>query len=289
MKHSTWLVILSIAILSCAQAPVRSLPVADEMPTAPAGAVAAVAPGDFLSFYPKAPSMMDKGPDLSLYGIECSVMAGGGYFTLARTHDGKSALFVLTGRPVTSLADTISFGRPGRSLDWGFVYDRNGDGWVDYVAYLDGAMPVETTEVVEQIPGYPKPKPGEGRKATQEEIRLALKNLRLVFIHHADDNFDGKADAIVSALQDPDRWGWIYRRAVLRSRNHSQAVDEDWIFVQDINLRTGPVPRTGAGRFEKLEGLRVSDSYLEASSKLFDLLNSGIRGCRIPKGAMPRD
>ena len=61
------------------------------------------------------------------------------------------------------------------------------------------------------------------------------------------------------------------------------------IFVQDINLRTGPVPRTGAGRFEKLEGLRVSDSHLEASSKLFDLLNSGIRGCRIPKGALPRN
>jgi len=102
---------------------------------------------DPLSFYPRASSVLESPPDLARYGIECSVPIKGGYFTLAIRDDKREALLVLTEKPVTSLAKVVSFGGdPKKSQDWGFVYDRNGDGWADYIAFLDGAMAVTTPE-----------------------------------------------------------------------------------------------------------------------------------------------
>jgi hypothetical protein len=287
--------LLPLAALWSAQALERRLPVVDEMPPVPAGASATSPAGDVVTFYPRVPSALAAGPDLSRYGIECSVpIQGEGYFTLARSEDGKAALFILTAQAVTDLTKVVSFGDPKKSMDWGFLYDRNGDGWVDYIAFLLGAMPVETPEIVAKVPKRPTPQvDAEGQfklKMSREEFDLSSRTVRLVFIHHADDDFDGKVDAIVSALRDPDRYAWIYRRAVLRSRSHTQGTDEDWVFEQDITHREGPIPRAADGRLVRLEGLgNVRENHLEEFSVLFQLTNEGLRNCRIPKGALPRE
>jgi hypothetical protein len=256
------------------------------MPAAPAGATATVAPGDFLSFYPKAVAQTPSPADLSRYGIECTVPIEEGYFTLARTMDGRSALIAFTRRPVTDLSEALSFGRPTKSLDWGLVYDRNGDGWVDYVVYLDGALFVENESVAGRIPKRPGAKSINLKEMAPGELQIMLENTRLVFIHHADDNFDGKSDAIVGVLWDPERPAWIYRRAVLRSHAFTQEIDEDWTFVTDITARTGSVPRTQEGYV--VEGIK-GPHHLENSTNLLNLINTGIRHCRIPKGALPRE
>jgi hypothetical protein len=293
MVRHTLLLFLSLAITACAQTSVRHLPVADEMPATPAGAMATVAPADFVSFYPKAATQTDSPPELSRFGIECSESIDGvyfrGIFTLAETPDGKSALFVLTQHRVTDLLKTISFGStfgdPNKTLDWGYVYDRNGDGWVDYVVFLYGALPWETEAIAERIPKRPGADPYKPSTMTPEEAQLQFKNARLLFIHYVDDNFDGKVDAIVSVLRDPERPSWIYRRAVLRSRAFTQEVDEDWTFATGISNRTGRVPRL-QGVYD-IEGLK-GDRHLENASKILDVINAGIRRCRIPKGALPR-
>ena len=290
------LALFSIATLSCAQAPLRRLPVVDEMPPAPS---ASAPHGDLLSFYPRAPSALEASPELARYGIECSVPIEGGYFTLAMRDDKHEALFVFTEKPVTNLEKVISFGGdPTKSLNWGFAYDRNGDGWADYIAFLDGAMPVATPEVLALIPKRPMPELGpEGYSYSVPgaEIQLQLLNVRLVFVHYVDDGFDGKTDAIVTSLQDPDHWGWVYRRAVLRSSDHSQTIDEHWTFVKDIAAKEGPIPRGPDDDFVSLGGFtKKGSSEMSRGHRFgglswpFDAVNAGLRGCRIPRGALPR-
>lgn len=289
-------VLVSIGALSCAQAPPRRLPVADEMPVAP---IATVPAGDLLTFYPRAPSF-SAAPELGRYGIECSVPITGGYFTLALRDDRREALFVATGKPVTSLASVVSFGGdPGKSLDWGFVYDRNADGWADYVAFLDGARPVATPAVLALLPRRPMPEPtaeGVRHAISREEGELLMANTRLVFVHYVDDDFDGRTDALVSSLQDPNHWGWLSRRAVLRSSARSQAIDEHWVFVSDIAAREGPIPRGAEGRFVPLGGIGSEaldtlsrSNRLDGFSWPLDVVNAGLRGCRLPRGVLPRE
>jgi hypothetical protein len=297
--------------------PHRRLQLADQMPDHPAGVDAVVPPGDLVLFYPTAAALTtrmrfltragktlnsfspDVGartgarPDLAGYRIECSVPIGSKgswhYFTLATPEDGATALFVLTGRkrPVTDLEKVISFyGWPTRSLSWGFLYDRNADGWVDYLTLLDGALPLKTDEIAHLVPRRPGVKRNDPITIeSKEELDLMLKHFRLVFTHHADDNFDGRSDGVVAPLLDPDNPIWVYGNGVLRSRAFAQVVDEDWSFVTDIGTPAGRVPKTE-------EGFQVSSfsgpSPLEGSSQLLQAVNEGIRVCRIPKGALPR-
>lgn len=293
MIRRLFLIICAFTLLACAQAPIRRLPVADDMPAKPAGADSNVPPGDFVSFYPCAAALTISPINLDLYRIECSVSSGEkpheGYFTLARTDDGKTALFVITEKgPVTNLAKVISFGgQPDRSLDWGFLFDRNSDGWVDYFVYLDGALPVKTEAIAGLIPKKTGAKHGDPiRIESKEELKLIIMNTRLVFTHHADDNFDGKSDGVVEALWDLENPLWRYGNGVMRSRAFTQMVDEDWRFITDIGTRAGAIPRTP-------QGFDVSffrdQRPLETSTKLLDIINEGIRACRIPKGALPRN
>ncbi len=96
--------------------------------------------------------------------------------------------------------------------------------------------------------------------------------------HHAHEE---------AVLFEPSRW--IYRRAVLRSSDHSQTTDEDWVFLRDIAAREGPIPREPDGRFVRLERLGdVREKHLEHFAGMFDLVNAGLRGCRVPRGVLPR-
>ena len=113
---------------------------------------------------------------------------------------------------------------------------------------------------------------------------------KTLFVHYADDDFDGRVDAIVSAVHDPDRWGWLYRGAVVRSRSHSQEADEDWTFAQDIGVREGPVPRQADGRLTLLGiGYKSGENQLEKASSVLRDLNAGLRACRLPKGALLKE
>jgi hypothetical protein len=295
MSRHVLLFVLSLTIIACAQTPIRRLPVADEMPAKPAGADAIIPPGDFVSFYPRAAALTASPPKLARFGIECSVSTAWGYFTLARTEDGRAALFVLTKKgPVTDVAKVISFdkiipigGAPMPNYDWGFLYDRNGDGWVDYLVFLEGAHPVKTEEISGLIPKKPGAKFGDPIKiSSRGEMELIIDHFQLVFTHNADDNFDGKSDGVVAALRDTENPNWIYGNGVMRSRAFTQEVDEDWRFVTDIGTRAGSVPRTPKG-FEVT--FFSGERPLETSSELLDAVNACVRACRIPKGALPRE
>lgn len=266
---------------------------AAEMP--PEGAEGKPARGDFVSFHERAAALTPAGggraPDLARYEIRCSLeMPSRAYFTLARTTDGRAALFAWTDHgPVRALEKVISFGgEPGRTLSWGWLYDRNGDGWVDYFTLADGAMPVISEKIAHLVPRKPGVKRGDPLKIeSTQELALLLDNVQLVFTHHADDNFDGRSDAVVAALWHPENPAWIYRYGVLRSRAFTPVIDEDWSFVSHIGTKAGSVPREN-GQFQ-VSFFREGARALETSSQLLAAINDGIRACRIPKGELPRE
>ncbi len=88
----------------------------------------------------------------------------------------------------------------------------------------------------------------------------------------------------------------MYRRAVLRGSDHSQSIDEHWAFAKDIGTKEGPIPREPDGNFVTLGGIsREANAELSRSNRLdelswpLDAVNEGLRGCRIPRGALPRE
>jgi len=94
-------------------------------------------------------------------------------------------------------------------MDWGYVFDRNHDGKVDYLAYLDGANLVVPDDWTGDLPSQSS----TFTKETFEE--LIIPNIKLLFWHLADDNSDGNHDgAAVSTRNVESGWidGWIAAR-----------------------------------------------------------------------------
>lgn len=295
------ILVLALGLASC------KTPVA-EMSSRPAGADGNAARGDVVSFHERAAARtaagvgperdVDRYKELARYRIECSLeMPSGNYFTLARADDGRAALFAWTATgPVRNLQKAIEVGTysrlfsavPGLTSDWGWLYDRNGDGWVDYFTYVDGAMPVMADDIAPLVPKKPGAKPGQAIKLeSTEELQLIVRGMQLVFTHHADDNFDGRSDAVVAALHYPENPMWTYRYGVLRSRAFTQVIDEDWSFESHIGMKAGSVPREN-GLFQ-VSFFRSGDRALETSSEMLARINDGLRACRIPKGELPRE
>lgn len=284
--------VIAIYILSCVElnllANGRQWPIVDEMPKKPAGINTTSQVGDMLSFYPRVATLMSSQEKIDTKIIECSKSLGlfRGYFTLARPEDNRAVFFVFTDKgPITDLNQV--FPEPG-SLDWGYIYDRNGDGWVDYFTYLDNALPVKTEEILDLIPDKSGYKPDEGIPIdSKKELMLIVKHSQLVFTHNADDNFDGKTDGVVAAVWDSQNPIWIYGNAVLRSRAYTQEIDDDWRFFSDIKTRAESVPRTSKGNYNI--SFYMGSNPLEMSSEIMKSINKGIRKCRLPKGILPKE
>jgi len=285
---ATYLILLNACAASSPINLDRTLPIVDEMPAQPAVVNVNGQTGDILAFYPRAFEQTDASLDLKYYEIVCSEPQGflKGYFTLALKNEGRTALFLLTSNgPVTKLEKYISSG-PDNTLDWGFLYDRNGDGWVDYFTYLDGVLPVKTDENANLVPKHPGAKWGDKILITKEEFQILLKYSKRVFTHNADDNFDGKSDGVVAALKDPENPGWTYGYGMMRSSSFTQVIDKDWKFLSDIRSPIGQVPRKQNG-FDVL--FFTEGNPLIISSRYLDFLNKGIRKCRLPRGALPSE
>ena len=279
--------VIAIYILGCAESNLlakdRQWPVVDEMPKKPAGIDATNQAGEILSFYPRVATLMSSQDKIDTKVIECSKSLGlfKGYFTLARPEDNRAVLFLFTDKgPITNIKQVDN-------LDWGYIYDRNGDGWVDYFTYLDNALPVKTKEIAHLIPSNPGLKHGESMPInSQEELMLIIKHSQLVFTHNADDNYDGKTDGVVAATWDSENPMWIYGNALLRSRSYTQKVDEGWKFFSDIQNPSGAVPQLSG---EYNISFYMAGNPLEMSSDLLKSINKGIRKCRLPKGILPKE
>jgi hypothetical protein len=98
---------------------------------------------------------------------------------------------------------------PGGTLNWAYIFDRNHDGKVDYLAFLDGPLPVVPEDWKGDLPNLTSPITGKEFK------EIVIPNLKLLFWHMADDNYDGYPDGIAVSLQNLESgWfdGWMLAR-----------------------------------------------------------------------------
>jgi hypothetical protein len=170
-----------------------------------------VMPMGFVETFPRAFALSQLPLARDQLGIRCQQQLRDLYLSFVGIREG--GIFVVA-------LSRSEFGDPGKNLyevapreglpesgtmDWGYVLDRNDDGKVDYLAFLDGLNPVVPNDRQRELP---KLRGERGRLSDKELKEIVLPNLRLLFWHLADDNYDGHHDAVAASLRNLDT-GWI--------------------------------------------------------------------------------
>jgi hypothetical protein len=130
--------------------------------------------------------------------------------------------------------DSISLSpRVGKIPSWGYIYDRDQDGKIDYMALLGGAAPIERPDVPDNFPQ-------RGVQLTRSTLETYVSHCALVFNHWADDNFDGTLDGLVQIDIDPLR-DWVMDQIVIRSTKYDGKFTDVWAFQNSMDNRADTV------------------------------------------------
>lgn len=270
------------------------------------------AQNDITSFYPKAYAKTQNPPEEKKLIIIAEQKIEDKYVTFIGMEKGKVLLAAITKekikdpqkslyltarfekvtKKVKNPYFTITFAKklfldPGEIIDWGYVFDRNGDGKIDYVSYLIGALPVKQNNFPENFP-----KRGEEAVLSDESRPLAVFIFcsRLNFAHYADDNFDGKIDAAVIERMDLER-DWIDKWMVLRSTNFNDICDTCWFFKENISEKAGKCLRTNKGYWAHRVGGSVDFGKEEFINLSYSLLifNQAASLCGLTKDSFYKE
>lgn len=254
-----------------------------------AGAISSSAEDNILGFYGKAVKRADSPPDESLLSVECREKIDNIYVTFVGAEKGKVLLAAITQEKLKKpdkyillkVYNTKSLENPilptrDYVMDWGYVYDRNGDGKIDYVAYNVGPMPFKQKD-------FPEDYPKGGQSLNLSDIELLFKSMRLLFTHWADDNYDGKVDAVVFEAVDPER-NWVEGWTAVRSTKYDGTVDVGWYFKEDINVREKDAERTGTGfKTRRIPGIEpvFGPGELAHKTKILTMFNEAAEKCKL--------
>ena len=186
------------------------------------------------------------------------------------------------GDPVGDVSPTVGFenARPslGKVSTWGYPFDRNRDGKIDYVALVGGAAPYIDGDFP---PNYPR-----NQEAMMiHHVELFIAKCRIVFNHWADDNYNGMIDAVVQADMGPDR-SWINRQILARSKKFDGRFDDVWTFRTDTSSFVDTISYTPSGVSFRPVGLPPGSfgwKELDDKSAILALMNEAITAC--PKGS----
>ncbi len=171
--------------------------------------------GDFRAFF-QSIHPITAGPivDADL-DVHCRARIDDAHVSFIGTDPDEILIVALTGRrfsnPEKNLLFRVPPGGPprGGTRDWGYIFDRNYDGRVDYLVFLDGVNAVVPDDWEGELPNLTQ-------RFTGRELReIVLPNSRPVFWHMGDDNFDGEHDAVAASFRNLDNgWmdGWINAR-----------------------------------------------------------------------------
>jgi len=162
----------------------------------------------------------------------------------------------------------------GRVTTWGYVFDRNNDGKIDYMALVDGAAAFKDD-------GIPLDFPVRGQNLTLPQLEIYMSHCKIIFNHWADDNFDGKIDAVVHTDMDPVR-DWVERRLVIRSTKFDGTFDNVWSFQKYITEDRGTVEYSKTAvpyrPLGKLSG-EITQATMDEKTAILSILNSAALKC----------
>lgn len=134
---------------------------------------------DILAFYEKAYARTQLPPDESGLSIICQQKLEDYYITFMGTGGQKVLLAAFSKEKLDNPNEDVWLKwrlvtpgekrKGGKTMDWGYVYDRNGDGQIDYIAYLMGPMPIKGKSFPENFPKL-------WEKLNLEQLSFVVKN-----------------------------------------------------------------------------------------------------------------
>lgn len=179
---------------------------------------------------------------------------------------------------------------PAGTLDWAYVYDRNGDGRIDYLVYLQNAHAV----LPEPLPAdFPKPEvlPDGRVRGSMELLRAMIDNAQMVFSHYADDRFDGRVNAVVVPEFDAERPTFVHGYVAYLAASEGRA-EEAWAFRASIRERTRTLARDPDKSYllPTLESGKTEPAAarLERGTRLLGLFNAVLARCPADAGTLER-
>ncbi|HSQ59307.1 MAG TPA: hypothetical protein VLT84_02545 [Acidobacteriota bacterium] len=244
----------------------------------PAAAPPARAASGIESFYPQASARTGFLIEPTTLVIAAQEEQDGHNVALMGTDPKKPFLFSMTPfyllHPDVQLAferRTISKEFPNPSTNWGYVFDRNGDGKVDYLCFHAGQMPVKGPDFPADFPK----RDADGKLRLKEaHILYLVSRMRGVFFHAADDDFDGRVDGVVLFSVDPSR-NWVDGWGLFRDTKPDAGAEVAVLFRDDIAKPTGTPKREadgwswiGAGGKKTTVGAALFDGWTDILSRV---------------------
>jgi hypothetical protein len=241
---------------------------------------------NILNFYPLADSVCLYPELQQKLAIYCQKMVDSFYVTFIGYKEQKDIFIgAITKKPIVDpnkeISRTVLFDgvRPllGTTSTWGYIFDRNNDGKIDYMALVGGAAAFKDENLNDKYPA-------KGKKPTLKQLEYFISHCKLIFNHWADDNYDGKIDAVVHIDMDPEH-DWVERKIVAGSTKFDEKLDQVWAFHNDIILERENIKHTYSAvpyypLGDKLnnitnETLIEMTSYLQLFNRASALCNAG--------------
>jgi len=242
---------------------------------------------NIIDFYPIADSISEyPAIDVPLE-ILCQKKVSNVYVTFL-SYKGQKKIFIAAvtnekiENPNKEINRILDFDGPvpklGKVTTWGYVFDRNNDGKIDYMALVDGAAPFLDDKIPENYPV-------RGQKLSMLNLELYVSHCKIIFNHWADDNYDGKIDAVVHVESDNLR-DWIKRRIVARCTKFNDKFDDVWAFTKKITDKHDSVSHTKNSVIYRplgqVSGFITKQTFQEKTN-ILDLLNRAAAICNIGK------
>jgi hypothetical protein len=169
----------------------------------------------------------------------------------------------------------------GKVTTWGYVFDRNKDGKIDYMALVDGAAPFLDDRVPESYPA-------RGQKLDRNELELFVNKCKIIFNHWADDNYDDKVDAVVHVDIDPLR-DWVRRKIFARCTKFNNRFNDVFAFRkkitgehEKIDFTATKVPYRPLG---SISG-SITKDVLQRQTDILYMINRAVKNCNVGKNLM---
>jgi hypothetical protein len=249
--------------------------------------------GSILDFYDYADSVAMVPPVDKPMHILCHHTVEGKIVTfIGFGNDSVARIAVVTLAPLTDPAKEVSLTvdfkditpSAGKITTWGYMYDRNGDGKIDYLALVGGAAAYKGADFSESMPKQPK-------AMTRKDIDYLLAQCRIIFNHYADDNYDGTLDALVQVDMDPTR-DWVDHRILVRSSAFGKSFDDVRSFrialqkdaVDTVAHMSNSVPYYPVGKPRSV----IDGRMFEDRTAILSLINRAAASCKLQKEQLPR-